>query len=587
MLAASWLLLAPTAPAWGGDGGWWPFSSGAAERQQERPYLEPMSRPSANTGVSRSELPPVDSRSRAVERSDLAPVMANDGSGLPLELWAGLDLPAVEKLMASLDLPPRSPAMGKLWRRLLTADVPPPQGASQRQFIAVRIEALYRTGLFAEAQQALASLGDSDDAVLAAESARLEIALGRGDRGCERTRAVVARRSELPPALRNEVVELAGYCAAATGNAAAAGLAAELGREAGVDDQALLQTLDAIAARRRPDLVNQKRIGPTRFRLIALAETPPPAAVLERADVTLLAVLARDSGIDPRLRLAAAEAAAAQDLITADELAAAYRDQRFDEAAIADPAAQRTDPLMLRAVLLQAAERAQTPERRARLIKALADESRRAGTYLPTLVICSRLISGMPRVPEIAWLAETAIEASLAAGRPDEAQSWVRFASAAGPSQGGSLEHWLALADISSAQPIGPRGIGLDAVEDLVQRRRMNPTVLQRLATVLDALDYQVPMGLWHAAASVPQPNDGYLPETGALSDLLQASKSKQYARTVLLTLRALGPHGAEGAHIIALGDAIRALRRAGLEREARRLGFEALFTSWPRSATN
>jgi hypothetical protein len=51
--------------------------------------------------------------------------------------------------------------------------------------------------------------------------------------------------------------------------------------------------------------------------------------------------------------------------------------------------------------------------------------------------------------------------------------------------------------------------------------------------------------------------------------------------------LRALGPHGAEGAHIIALGDAIRALRRAGLEREARRLGFEALFTSWPRSATN
>ena len=34
---------------------------------------------------------------------------------------------------------------------------------------------------------------------------------------------------------------------------------------------------------------------------------------------------------------------------------------------------------------------------------------------------------------------------------------------------------------------------------------------------------------------------------------------------------------------MIALGDAIRALKRAGLEADARRLGFEALFAGWPR----
>ena len=35
---------------------------------------------------------------------------------------------------------------------------------------------------------------------------------------------------------------------------------------------------------------------------------------------------------------------------------------------------------------------------------------------------------------------------------------------------------------------------------------------------------------------------------------------------------------------MIALGDAIRALKRAGLEADARRLGFEALFAGWPRA---
>jgi hypothetical protein len=55
----------------------------------------------------------------------------------------------------------------------------------------------------------------------------------------------------------------------------------------------------------------------------------------------------------------------------------------------------------------------------------------------------------------------------------------------------------------------------------------------------------------------------------------------------VLLTMRTLGPHGAEGANMIALGDSIRALKRAGLEGDARRLAFEALFASWPRAIVN
>jgi len=108
-----------------------------------------------------------------------------------------------------------------------------------------------------------------------------------------------------------------------------------------------------------------------------------------------------------------------------------------------------------------------------------------------------------------------------------------------------------------------------------------------RLATVLDALEYNVPIPLWEAASRTPQPAGGYLPETGVLSELQQASKKQEFGRTVLLVMKTLGPDGAEGANLLALGDAIRALKRAGIEADARRLGFEALFASWPRTIVN
>ena len=50
----------------------------------------------------------------------------------------------------------------------------------------------------------------------------------------------------------------------------------------------------------------------------------------------------------------------------------------------------------------------------------------------------------------------------------------------------------------------------------------------------------------------------------------------------MLLVASALGPKGPAGAHLIALGDAVRALKRVGLDQEARRLGFEALYAQWP-----
>lgn len=185
----------------------------------------------------------------------------------------------------------------------------------------------------------------------------------------------------------------------------------------------------------------------------------------------------------------------------------------------------------------------------------------------------------------MSWFAETGAEIALGAGQYDLARRWIAVANVEGRA-GGSLDHWLALADIADPN-LANRGDSLIALESPAVSGRFKPDDLHRLATVLDALSYNVPIPLWEAASRTPQPNTGYLPETGVLSELQDAAKKKEFGHTVLLAMKALGPNGAEGAHMIALGDSIRALKRAGLESDARRLGLEALLVAWPRSTAN
>ena len=148
-----------------------------------------------------------------------------------------------------------------------------------------------------------------------------------------------------------------------------------------------------------------------------------------------------------------------------------------------------------------------------------------------------------------------------------------------------SLRQWRALIDIADPARRTGRPPSLVAIEEMAMQGGLGAVTVHRLATVLDALDIDVPMGLWEAAGRAPQPADGYLPETGVLADLAQASKRGEGGRTILLVMRTLGASGPKGANILALGDAIRALKRVGLENDARQLALEALIAVWPRSS--
>lgn len=569
-----------------GDG--FPQDGGSVPRAADRdPYGVPGREQVPAPGVETSPLP--SERERAVERTELAPIIAGDGAGLPSELWQGVDAKNVHGVVTKLDIPPRSPSVHALWKRLwISTAAAPGQGADRDRFEALRIEALQRSGLLKELIERLdADKGSApSDPLYGALAARARVGAGNLKQGCADARAI-ARTAGIPAAIKGEMLLVGGYCGAVEGNPGAASLAADLVRSEGIEAPLPLAALDAISVGQPFKATLPKRLSLMDYRFLEAAKSISYADAIEHAEPALLVALATDATTEhpPARRVQAAELAARINALDAERLAEIYRAQTFAGGDIAEPLAAKVDPALRRALLLKALDAERTPMKRARLARALLDEARRAGIPFTVATILAGAIEGLGPVQEIGWFAETAIEVNLAAARYDAARRWIDFSAQLDRTN--NLQHWLVLVDIADPKFPAKRGESLALAEQFALRGRLSPDLMHRLATVLDALDYQIPIPLWEAASRTPQPAGGYLPPTGVLTELADAAKKKEFARTVLLAISAMGPDGADKAHMIALGDSVRALRRAGLDADARRLALEAVFGGWPRMASN
>jgi hypothetical protein len=525
---------------------------------------------------------PIDEKGRAVEKTDLDPVMAPDGSGVPYELWRGLTLTAFAEAIGTLPLPPRSPTLSSLWKRLITSNVTAPAGAEgASQFTALRAEALNMSALPEDAARTLAKdAAAGTDARIAVLAAQTQVELGRRDEGCETAKRFLAAEAQIPKGLKSTAIIIGGYCAAARDDMTAASLQAGLARE--LDDSSVsADILDAVANGAKPHVPKDGKVTLLDYRIAELKGGFEDSLKLATLPASMLAALARDPSTPADQKLAAGEKAAAVNAITPDELGMLY----------SAPDVGGDAGTIERASLFKVAEAERTPLKKARDIRSFLDEARRAGLYWPALQLMEKPVLILEPVAEIGWFAETAVEVHIASGDFERARLWAQFGSSldAPPDEAapraGNLLHWLALADIADPAVKTGGSEHLKSVEDMAISGQFDAVVLYRLATVLDALDINVPIPLWDVANKTPQPSGGHLPNTGVLTELADASKKKEFGRTVVLAMRALGSDGAEGAHIIALGDTIRALKRSGLEREARQLALEGIFTNWPRSA--
>ncbi|WP_290984437.1 hypothetical protein [Hyphomicrobium sp.] len=558
-------------PSGGKDDDMWTRPSGSGGNSDPNRK----SAPPAGDSVMRDAIPPT------VDKGDLAPVMSGDGSGLPYELWGGLDVAGLEKLIATIEIPPRSPVLHDLWKKLITSS--PSGDGGNSTFTALRLEALYRSGLAREAAAQIAKQPPGDSSLLASLEARNELAAGHSDKACELVSRSSTLKGSIPARLKGQVILMAGYCSEVQGDKSAAGLAADLAREEGVETSPGLEALDAFSSGSKPKYTPVKQVSLLDYRIAERVGGLPHKLILEKGEPALLAALATDHSTPVDLGFPATEAAARLNALTPAMLAGIYRVNA--EKVPPDDLLNDRGPkgVARRAALLKAAEDERTPMRKARLIRTFLDDVKHEGLGMIGAKMIAKATAELQPAPEISWFAETGVEIGLASGQFDMARNWIQVAEQGG---GPGLGHWRALIDI--ADPNEPdRGRSFSSLESYASSGRFPAAALYRLTTVMEALDYLVPIPLWEAANKIAQPTSGYLPETGVLTELQVASKKREFGHTVLLVMKALGPNGAADANLIALGDSIRALKRAGLEADARRLGLEAVLPTWPRTETN
>lgn len=557
--------------------------AGAGETAGVAPAPDPTLDPAPDFGNAQQDpIPaPVDSANLpaagAVDMGELPPVMSPGGGGLPHQLWSGTTMEEIEGLFGKLDIPPRSAALHGLWRRLLTtAGESPAGGRTPNHFLALRIDGLYRSGLLQEANAVLGGGTDGhDDPMLLTARARAELGLGETDAACATMKRVRLANTEMPKRVRNDALLVSAYCVSKDKNPDHAGLAAEVARDQGVESAVALAVMDSIAETKTPKIPKSAKVSLIDYKFLSLLGPAMTGRVLAQANPDVLVAIASDSAATEDARLAAAEQAARLNAVDAQGLGRIYKSVEFDPGFMQAPDSAPVDGAERRALFYQTALAQSEPRRRLELSRQLLVGAGRDDLYLPMAQLVAWLIGDVQPSPDMAWFGETAIEAFCAAENYELAMRWALSS--------GDLMHWLPIIDIADAGNNVPHGSSLRYAEDLIQAGALSPDTVERLATVLDALDYNVPISIWDAAQRAPKTGKGHLPETGVLSQLQDAARQQSYGKTILLAMVTLGPDGGDGAHLLSLGDTIRALKAAGLEADARRLAFEALFSSWPR----
>lgn len=424
----------------------------------------------------------------------------------------------------------------------------------------LRGAALRRAGRIVEANELLSQSAQGGEPRLLGLYALTLLAAGRMDEACEINLGEAlgtgagkfAREAALVPA----------YCAATNGDVPGARLALQLARESGAD----VSLASAVLGQRKT--ATPKQVGVIDYLFLALGEKRPGAELAAKAEPALLFLLARDGTAPAELRIAAAERAASLNIIGGEELARAYR-----EGAQALPKAAQSPPA-LRAKLFTSFENAASTKIRAESISALLASARDQGIEGPIAEALAGASARLVEDPQAAAFAETGVRVAALAGDEQSAWAWIDTGDE-------RLKGWELL--LAASDPLGPRAeAALAHGVELALKGGLPAPLLHRLVTVLDALDYEVPIPLWNEASKTPQPAEGDLPPTGLLTSLKEAADAGEIGRTIFLVGAVLGQNGAGGAHLIALSDSLRALKRVGLDAEARRLGFEALYARWP-----
>jgi hypothetical protein len=491
---------------------------------------------------------------------------------LPNTLWNNSDAVAIGALLDKISgVSFASPAANRLARSaLLTPAAAAPAGsdAAAAEAARKRFAALGRYGAADEiVTMVSASPGAASDNAIAMFATQADLARGRNAEACRRSQ-------NIPPATTATAapdaffLRMRAFCAAAAGDNAAAELAADVARTAGVNDPWLFSALLALApdAKTKPPAKYDNSLDTA----ISLTGGFKPAAKpLVGSSLLAQGAVARSQNADPALRAESALAALRVNAISGAAGRAAF-------AAGANLKAAKGAPIPSAVVAVKTASAADDKP----AAKALALESALAGMVnYPDYVAVARAlapeIAALPKDQTTAAAGLAMARAMLAIGDYKAAAEWRNLIvqSQAPTSEGARSALDAALVasgqgNIETAKVVLERRINL--ASGLSLRRA------SRDVAILTALGVPPPAPAAGFVNSNPVTPATQKADGAALAKAVDAAQRKAQGETAIYVAQAIAP-GADKIEIDSLVSAIQALRNAGLMDAARAVAVEAM----------
>ncbi|MCP4933690.1 MAG: hypothetical protein GY927_05660 [bacterium] len=508
----------------------------------------------------------------------------NQRVDLPADLWRGMRFERFRDGLLALDGSGGSLALNNFVVSALLDRRSMPRNTDRQTGDLLKMVVFYRMGRIKDLSRFIDTIPASAQSLpVRVFTARAMLANGKMEAACAMANKFPVGDPSLSQDLLSESLMMSALCAAQNKDFQTMGLMADLARDKNIRSPLSYAIMDYLQSGVKPAIKIPPRLGVRDYYFLRLTQLPMPRELLALAEPSLVYTLAFDRSISPALRLEAAERAATRGQIDARGLAAIYGDvtsKGMSRQGAGQRSQRRRSDAHTRALLFSGLSRTNDPRHRAKIIDTLLANVRGknlSGVIGPMLGL---FVAQMQPEPALSWFAMRAVEVALLSRDMQLAERWFLFVKQAGRAAYSAAE-WLPLVDLVQ-QNVVPAGEGTQMALRMARARRLNGGALHRLTSVLDALSLDVPIPLWNMASKHPQPRNGALPPSGFLSALKKMSDEQRAGEVLLLSLQALGSHSADQMHLIALGDIVRSLKKAGFSNTARQFGFEAVYGIWP-----
>ena len=578
-------------------------------------------RPLDGAGITVNRLEAVD--------PDAMGLIGEDQGGFPLTLWRGAQWSVVSRLMPRMPAGLGSPALRDMARRLLVSRASVPVGKPlDASFVALRIERLLAMG---DVGNALALLKITPDERRDEALARTRIeALFFDSNNADACKAVLNAIRDYSGLYWPQAQ---AFCLALSGSHAHASLIADLLREREDEiEKVFFAAIDALAGAKggkSPALTAPSALHLSMMRAAGLRF---PAEIVQTAQASVLRVVALAPNAALDIRLIAAEKAHRIGALTDDEVVRFYMSIPFSKAELSGPisAAEESWTPRTRALLVRAAAVQSVALAKAEVLRRAWQLGQERDGYAEITGTSVPVVAGIEPAAELLWFAKDAGRVLFAAGRTDRALAWYQIAAADSQrieeARDAEAVLWplAVLADSITdtrqntdgenrdgtdrdgagnivMRPVGTNAVPVDAARlrswfearrqaDAQPDTQADTQAVSRQAaaffTLLEATGRSVPGALWQSLLDRPFTGDagggagGDAGEGGGLNavwthSLEASSMDARLGETVLLATVGAGDAGDKGLSLADAARMIVALRRVGLEAEARRLAVE------------